>query len=293
MRQLVGLVAGLLTLVLAAFGHAQSIRVSVIDAVDVEHTFGWFDYGQDVRIDLADINETYQQFKFIRVMDTASPRGDISRVSLYCSEVTAIPEVKVLLGSMNDTTFPTFYLTSIPTSGCRNLGLPLTQGGPDDAFVVENTVSGETKVVLAARLSGDLTGRVSTGQVFRLQVTEGVIADDVQATWPDLRLTDDVGEELDYSIQHIEAKSISGRIIAGDEVGRPTNMAPALCSIREIVAGDAVHTATNGIYGDILSFGGHIRHIESTGHIGTAEVPVNIHAGYGIAELFCTAIVNG
>lgn len=159
--------------------------------------------------------------------------------------------------------------------------------------MVENTVSGETKVVLAARLSGDLTGRVSPGQVFRLQVTEGVIADDVQATWPDLRLTDDVGEELDYSIQHTEAKSISGRIIAGDEVGRPTNMAPALCSIREIVAGDAVHTATNGIYGDILSFGGHIRHIESTAHIGTAEEPINIHSGFGLAELFCTAQEKG
>ncbi|MCE7975192.1 MAG: hypothetical protein DYG92_12855, partial [Leptolyngbya sp. PLA1] len=265
----------------------------MIDASDVEHTVGWFEYGQDVRIDVADINDTFQQFKFIRVMDTATPRGDISRVSLYCSDATSIPEVRILLGAMLDVGFPASFDTVIPTSGCRHWGLPLLPGGSDDAFVVENTVAQETKVVLAAAISGDLTGKVLTGQVFRLQVTDGVIADDVQATWPDLRLTDDVGEELDYSIQHIEAKSITGRIIAGDEIGRPTNMAPALCSIRSILVGLTFPATSQGIRGDVLAYGGHIRHIESTGHIGTAENPVNIHAGFGLAELFCTAQENG
>lgn len=293
MRQLVGLVAGLLTLVFAAFGHAQSIRVSVIDAANVEHAVGWFDYGQDVRIDLADINNTYQQFKFIRVMDTASPRGDISRVSLYCSEVTTIPEVKVLLGSMGDTTFPTSYLTSLPTAGCRNLGLPLTPGSPDDAFVVEGSVPEGTTVILAAAIGGDLTGKITTGQVFRLQVTGGVIADDVQAKWPSAHPDSDVHPERTYTIERIEAKSITGRIIAGDEVGPPTNMAPQPCSIRDIVAGDAVHTAAHGIHANILAYGGHIRHIESTGHIGTAEDPIHIRSGFGLAELSCTATVIG
>ena len=64
---------------------AQSIRVSVIDVADVEHTLDEFDYGQDVRVDLATINYTYPQFKFIRVMDTATPQGDISRIRRGCT----------------------------------------------------------------------------------------------------------------------------------------------------------------------------------------------------------------
>lgn len=130
MRNRVEAVCVMLMLGLAGFGYAQSIRVSVIDAADVEHTVDWFDYGQDVRVDLADINETYQQFKFIRVMDTATPRGDISRVSLYCSDATTIPEVRILLGAMLDVGFPASFDTVIPcqavaTWACR--GYPVAQ----------------------------------------------------------------------------------------------------------------------------------------------------------------------
>lgn len=151
----------------------------------VETTLGWFFDTDDVRIDIADVHANYSGFEFIRVSDTASPQGDIARVSVYRSGTNAVPEaVKILVGAAEDDgLFPDEHTENM-LPGCRHWGLPLTPGGPDDAFVVENTVPEETKIILAAAISGDLTGKITTGQVFRLQVTDGVIADDVRATWP-------------------------------------------------------------------------------------------------------------
>ncbi|MCC6949807.1 MAG: hypothetical protein IT433_00010, partial [Phycisphaerales bacterium] len=174
----------------------------------------------------------------------------------------------------------------------RHWGLPLTPGGSDDAFVVENTVPEGTKVILAAAISGDLTGKVSTGQVFRLQVTNGVIADDVRATWPSGSPELDTDTSLSYAIEHIEAKAITGRIIAGDEIGPPANPLPVYCSIRNIRVGVGYEETTQGIRGDIYAYGGHVRNMESAGDIGTAHIPVKINAGYGLTNLTCSALVN-
>ncbi|MCC6951363.1 MAG: hypothetical protein IT433_07945, partial [Phycisphaerales bacterium] len=134
----------------------------MVDAAGGEHTVGNFAYGEDVRIDLADISANHSNFSFVRVIDLAEPPGDLSRVSLYRGEDTAIPdEVRVLLGSLvSSGAFPTNNVFPIPIPACRHWGLPLTPGGSDDAFVVENTVPEGTKVILAAAISGDLTGKV-------------------------------------------------------------------------------------------------------------------------------------
>ncbi|MCE7975343.1 MAG: hypothetical protein DYG92_13630, partial [Leptolyngbya sp. PLA1] len=243
---------------------------------------------------MASINANYPGFSFIRVMDTASPRGDISRVSVYRSTPVALPdEVRILLGAMLDQEYPQSNDLRIPITACRDWGLPLVANGPNDALIVESSVLPETKVVLAGALSRNLTGQVKCGQVFWLQIRDGVIAADVQAKSPSAHPDSDVHPERTYTIERIEAKSITGRIIAGDEVGPPTNMVPTPCSIRSLVVGDSYDEVSQGIRGDILAYGGHIRHIESTGHIGTAETPINIHSGFGLAELFCTATENG
>lgn len=261
----------------------------------VETTLGWFSNADDVRIDLADVHANHTGFEFIRIADMASPQGDIARVSVYRSGTSAVPDaVKILVGAAEDDgLFPDEHTENM-LAGCHHWGLPLTPGGPDDAFVVENSVLAQgTKVILAAAISGDLTGKVSAGQLFTLRVDAGATADDVQATWPSVHPESDVHADRSYTIERIVAKSITGRIIAGDEVGPPANMAPNPCSIRDLVVGDEVHTAAHGIYADILAYGGHIRRIESTGHIGSAATPVNIHSGFGLAELFCTAQENG
>ncbi|MCE7975246.1 MAG: hypothetical protein DYG92_13130 [Leptolyngbya sp. PLA1] len=277
----------------ARLGEAQTVRLSVYRG-GVETTPGWFYNTDDVRIDIASIHANYSRFEFIRIVDMASPQGDIARVSVYRSGTNAVPEaVKILIGAAEDDgLFPDRFNEDI-LHGCRHWGLPLAPGGADDAFVVENMVPEETKIILAAAISGDLTGKITTGQVFRPQVTGGVIADDVTATWPSAFASSDVDPNRTYTIERIEAKSITGRIIAGDVVGPPVNMAPIPCAIRDIVVGVGHDPISDGIRGDILAFGGHIRHIESTGHIGTAENPINIHSGFGLAELFCTATENG
>lgn len=259
------LVGALLGVALNLTVRAQSIRVSVIDD-GTEHDVGLFHYGQDVRIDLANISATYPGFAFIRVIDTASPRGDIARVSLYLSAPTAVPdEVRVLIGSMGTLDNPLDYNEDIEINGCRHWGLPLSPGGADDAFVVENSVPEGTKVILAAAISGDLTGKVTTGQVFRLQVTDGVIADDVRATSPSSSPELDTDTSLSYAIEYIEAKAITGRIIAGDEIGPPANPLPVYCSIRNIRVGFGYEETSQGIRGDIYAYGGHVRNIESAG----------------------------
>ncbi|MCE7974999.1 MAG: hypothetical protein DYG92_11870 [Leptolyngbya sp. PLA1] len=261
----------------------QTVRLSVYQG-NIEWTIGWFSSSEDVRIDLAHLHTDYPGFEFIRVGDTATPQGDVARISVYRSAAIEVPAtVKILVGAAESNgRFPVAPDADL-LPGCRHWGLPLTPGGPDDAFVIEGSVPEGTKVILAAAINGDLTGKITTGQVFRLQVRDGVIADDVRATWPSGSPELDTDTSLSYAIEYIEAKSITGRIIAGDETGPPVNPLPVHCSIRDIRVGVGYEETTQGIRGDIDAFGGHVRNVESAGDIGTAQVPVKINTGPGVA----------
>lgn len=248
--------------------HARNtgpIEVRVhINGADVLPPLYTYSHGQDVRIDLALVQSSYPGFEFIRVIDTSSTLGDISRISLYRSaDTVTLPEnVRILVGSvLASGEFPPRFDTSI-VPGCRNWGIPLGGTGPDTAFAVEGTNLGGTRIILAAGVSGDITGAITCGQIYRLQANSGEIADDVVATWQDNLGPNDGddpinGDPLDYAIQSILARKITGNIIAGDEAGPPTNFNPARCSIRSVRAGVGFDSASDlttiGIQGDILA----------------------------------------
>jgi hypothetical protein len=274
---------------------AQPIVVTVKPTGGAEASFGpAFASGANFSIDLGAVAAAYPGgFDYIRVDDTTNGAAvDIGAITLSRTGSAPVPtEVRLLVAdpSGSSISFPDSFTGFIEVSS-RDWG----------GLSVDQSVPTSTRIILAGAVARDITGPVTCGQVFTLQALAGNIGGDVSANWPDGRGNDDGddpdpsnGVFLDSAIQDIRAKSTTGRIIAGQSALPDPQDSPPNCSIRSVRVGVGFDATSNGIRGDILAYGGHIRHIESTGHVGLSTAPVNIHAGYGLRELFCTATVSG
>lgn len=296
MRVSIAATAAVVVAILTCAGMVSAQPITVRVAVGgVETQYGAAHTStEDIRIDLGDVAALFPNFDYIRVL-SADLSADINRITLFKSATGDVPmDVRLLVASPSVLvpTFPSDFFLNVG-GACQDWGGTDSQPGP--ALVLENTVPEGTRVILAASVGGNIRGAVTCGQVFTLQARAGSISGNIHATAEDnptsIGLSDvrDVNDPSDeYAIQFIQCRDgLSGSVIAG-QTTPPTlsDPPPPPCSIRTIVVGQGV-TNSQGIRGDIIAYGGHIRRVSSTGDIGTSTSPITIAAEWGLTELRC------
>jgi hypothetical protein len=246
---------------------ADEVIVSVNENLNGCQEYIWdvYDAGADFTLDIAAMRMQFPNFTHIRIRaDPVNLQHAIGRVTIT-NLPSADPEILILIADCVDVpNFPAtpdnfFFINSLPM--CSNWG-GLAIGSNADV----------SKITLAAKVGGNITGTVTVGRVFSV-VANGSINADVTST-----NTDSLSDPSDDSIGFLSASNaILGSISA-------TNG-----SINTIRCG-VNNASSGGIDGDIKAENGLIQDILSTGPIGAnrpSNNKVKIRAGYGIIQTTC------
>jgi hypothetical protein len=246
---------------------ADEIRVSVNSNVNgcSEFTTNVYNAGTPITLDIAAIRAEFPNFTHIRIQ-AAPPFGQyaIGRVTVT-NLPSSDPETRILIAYCVDVpSFPVdpanvFFVNSLAT--CSNwAGLEI---GPNVDV---------SKITLAAKVGGSITGTITAGRVFSVVAEESITAS-VTAT-----NTDSLSAPEDDSIGFVSV----GNAIAGNITATQGGINTIWCGVGNASAG--------GIDGDIKAENGLIQDILSTGPIGAnrpSNNKVKIRAGYGIIQTTC------
>lgn len=144
---------------------------------------------------------------------------------------------------------------------------------------------------VAIAVSGDVTGNITAGHVFRVQAqgrmvsttyTGGTISDNITATLPRFS---DVSGNFDSVGVVWAGHQLTGDVIATAEDPDGETTSAEGGSIGKVFVGVGSNTAVAGITGDIKAEHGRIEMVHTAGPIGSVSVTPKIWAGLALQEV--------